>query len=265
MAENNIDTEQLRIFAKNLNYYISQSGKQQKEIAEALKFAPTTFNTWCMGKVMPKMGRIQAIADYFGILKSDLLEDKKKPNGKPLLSSQDEELLRDFHSLDPQGQETVRYILDNEKKRCKKACELDSKIKELETALSEKPIPKRIFAYYGKIAAAGTSYGFDDILSGTIEAPAADENRNADYTIGISGDSMEPTFYDGDIVYVKRATHLDMGDIGIFQKDNGIYIKEVGHGELISHNKKYSPMRSDEGFQCMGKVIGKVEEYKKLS
>lgn len=69
------EEEQRRIFAKKLNHYIYQSGKSQKEVARALGFSPTTFNTWCVGKIMPKMGKVQAIADYFGILKSDLLDD----------------------------------------------------------------------------------------------------------------------------------------------------------------------------------------------
>lgn len=72
------DCLQRKIFAKNLNFYISKSGKQQNEVAKDLGFPPTTFNTWCMGKVMPKMGKVQAIADYFDIFKSDLLEDKEK-------------------------------------------------------------------------------------------------------------------------------------------------------------------------------------------
>lgn len=69
------EEEQRRIFAKNLNHYIYLNGKQQKEVAKDLGFSPTTFNTWCMGKIMPKMGKVQAIADYFGILKSDLIND----------------------------------------------------------------------------------------------------------------------------------------------------------------------------------------------
>lgn len=72
------DYLQRKIFAKNLNFYISKSGKQQNEVAKDLGFPPTTFNTWCMGKVMPKMGKVQAIADYFDIVKSDLLESKEK-------------------------------------------------------------------------------------------------------------------------------------------------------------------------------------------
>lgn len=74
------EDEQLRIFSKKLNFYIQQSGKQQKEISDALGFPATTFNTWCKGKVMPKMGKVQALADYFGVLKSDLLEEKDFPD-----------------------------------------------------------------------------------------------------------------------------------------------------------------------------------------
>ena len=76
------DEEQMRIFSKNINYFIAQSGKTQKEIAKALGYNATTFNTWCVGKVLPRAGRVQKIADYFGISKSDLLDDKAYLTGK---------------------------------------------------------------------------------------------------------------------------------------------------------------------------------------
>ena len=76
------EEEQRRIFSKNLNYYMSNSGKQQKEIAVDLGISPTTFNTWCVGKIMPRMGKVQAIADYFNIGKSDLIDDKSNLIGK---------------------------------------------------------------------------------------------------------------------------------------------------------------------------------------
>lgn len=76
------DEEQKKIFSKNLNYYIENSGKQQKRVASDLGISPTTFNTWCVGKIMPRMGKVQAIADYFSIDKSDLTDDKSKLIGK---------------------------------------------------------------------------------------------------------------------------------------------------------------------------------------
>lgn len=70
------DEEQKRIFAKNLNKYISLSNKTQKEIADAIDVSPQTFNTWCQGIALPRMGKVQRLADYFGIGKTDLIDEK---------------------------------------------------------------------------------------------------------------------------------------------------------------------------------------------
>lgn len=71
------DDVQNKIFARNLNHYVNLSGKQQKEIAKDLGFNFKTFNGWCKGLSIPTMGKVQTLADYFKIGKSDLLEDKK--------------------------------------------------------------------------------------------------------------------------------------------------------------------------------------------
>lgn len=64
------------IFAKNLNYYIERSGKNQKEIAVELGFSTSTFNNWTMGNKYPRIDKIEMLANYFGIQKSDLIEEK---------------------------------------------------------------------------------------------------------------------------------------------------------------------------------------------
>ena len=65
--------EQRKKFAYNLKMNIARSGKSQKDVARDLGFNQTTFNTWCVGKILPSLGKIQKIADYFGIGKSELL------------------------------------------------------------------------------------------------------------------------------------------------------------------------------------------------
>lgn len=76
------EQDQKRIFSFNLNRILSESGKSQKEVADRIGVSPQTFNTWCRGIALPRMGKIQALADYFGIQKSDLLEEyKEKQNG----------------------------------------------------------------------------------------------------------------------------------------------------------------------------------------
>ncbi len=72
------DNKQKNIFTKKLNTYIEMSGKTQLEIAKSIGVSPQTFNTWCKGIAIPRMGKIQALADYFHINKSDLLEEKTK-------------------------------------------------------------------------------------------------------------------------------------------------------------------------------------------
>ena len=72
------DEEQKRIFSNNLNKYISRSGKQQKEIAEAIGANASTFNMWCKGNSMPGTGKIRALADYFRIGMSDLTDLKEE-------------------------------------------------------------------------------------------------------------------------------------------------------------------------------------------
>lgn len=62
--------------AKNLSYYVRISGKSQKELSEIAGVAPSTFNDWLKAKKYPRIDKIERLADYFGILKSDLIEEK---------------------------------------------------------------------------------------------------------------------------------------------------------------------------------------------
>lgn len=70
------DDKQKRIFAKNLNYYISLNGKQQNEVAKDIGENASTFNMWCKGNSLPSVSKIQKLADYFKIMKSDLIDEK---------------------------------------------------------------------------------------------------------------------------------------------------------------------------------------------
>ena len=70
------ELEQKRIFSKNLNKLISKSDKKQVDIASDIGVSPQTFNTWVKGIAIPRMNKIQALADYFGVSKSDLVDNK---------------------------------------------------------------------------------------------------------------------------------------------------------------------------------------------
>lgn len=65
--------------AKNLKYYMEKTGKTQKELAAVAGVSEPTFSYWINGIKYPRIDKIQKLADYFGILKSDLIEEKVTP------------------------------------------------------------------------------------------------------------------------------------------------------------------------------------------
>ena len=62
-----------RVLARNLKRYMQESGKSQKEMAEVVGVSAPTFNEWINAKKYPRIDKIQIMADYFGIKKSDLI------------------------------------------------------------------------------------------------------------------------------------------------------------------------------------------------
>ena len=70
------DENYRRIFARNLNRFLKINEKNQADIAMLLNVSQAAVSTWCTGIKLPRMDKVHALAYYFGINKSDLLEDK---------------------------------------------------------------------------------------------------------------------------------------------------------------------------------------------
>ena len=64
-----------RIFANNLYYYMQIKSKTQNDIVRDLGITASTVSDWVLGKKYPRIDKMQKLADYFGILKSDLTEE----------------------------------------------------------------------------------------------------------------------------------------------------------------------------------------------
>ena len=172
-------------------------------------------------------------------------------------------LIEKYRSLDSFGQETVSYILDRESARMEQLQQKDTQIKEQSCRIigleTEKPTLLHMYTYLHKIACAGKGFYFEDIPVDTMAAPYVD---GADFIISVNGDSMEPTYHDGDLVYVQKSQIVNIGDIGIFILNGECYIKEAGEKGLISHNPKYDLIPGNENIICIGRVLERVpEEY----
>ena len=94
-------------FSKNLGYYLSICGREQKEIAEEIGVPTSTFNDWVKGKKYPRIDKIEKLANYFKIKKSDLIEDKKSTPEEQKLTEGEELLLNLFRQIPEDQQQLV--------------------------------------------------------------------------------------------------------------------------------------------------------------
>ncbi len=69
------EDEYKKIFSKNLNYFMSLNNKTQIDIINDLGFNKSAVSTWCNGTRLPRMDKVDALAKYFGINRSDLIEN----------------------------------------------------------------------------------------------------------------------------------------------------------------------------------------------
>lgn len=81
------EDRQRQIFSNNLRRLIDASGKTQKDVADAIGVSQQIMNVWARGKAIPRMGKIQRLADYFGIEKSDLIDEKPEGPSIPSYSN----------------------------------------------------------------------------------------------------------------------------------------------------------------------------------
>lgn len=67
------------IFAYNLKRHMDEAGKTRRDICNALGISYFTVSSWVNGTKYPRMDKVELLAQYFGISKSDLIEEKLTP------------------------------------------------------------------------------------------------------------------------------------------------------------------------------------------
>ena len=122
-------------------------------------------------------------------------------------------------------------------------------------------VPLRSLPLYHISVSAGTGQFLDsdhyDLVEVGDEVP-----MNANFGVRVAGDSMEPRFIDGQVVWVHQQQTIRSGEIGIFLYDGNAYCKkfsnEDGTVRLISLNPRYAPVEiaPDRELRVFGRVVG---------
>lgn len=97
------------IFAKNLKYYMELNNKDRNDIARDLDLPYTTITSWCNAEFYPRIDKIEKLAIYFGIEKSDLIEEKKENSVED--DTEIKTLARGLAKLSPEKKDLVKKLI----------------------------------------------------------------------------------------------------------------------------------------------------------
>lgn len=234
----------------------------QKELCANLKVSEVSIRNWETGVKTPSMLAIIAMSKIFNVTTDYLLGVSVEPEKDNLLLNQQEKtLLSNYRILDSYGRKAVDTLCVLEKSRVI----TQSKPKPKSEHISLESKPSRYIPRYTTPSAAGYSVPLD---GDDFEMILVDDNvpTNADFAVGIQGNSMYPYIKDGDTVYVKKDCELSIGDVGIFCVDGAMYCKQyyvddnrnltlVSANPRLKHTNVYVGADSDAAVRCYGKVL----------
>lgn len=252
------DKEDMKVFSANLNSILSDRNCKQAELSRATGIPPSTLTGYVKGTSLPIPGNVQKIADFFGVPKSTL--DPRFVTANPVVYSivgesntpnySTSSIQTIYDELRPPRQAKV---LNYAERQLKEQNEEETKVNEVSEA-----IQLYSYDYYDHPASAGTGQYLNDVRVERIELPV---DIDADFVIPIKGDSMEPDYHDGDLVFIQTSVDLNDGVIGVFNYNGDAYIKQLvidkEQAYLHSLNPAYKdmPITPDTDFRIIGEIV----------
>lgn len=231
--------------ADNLKQARTRKGLKQEELAKLVGKSKNVISNWERGDNKPDADTLFELCDILNVDANYLLGWEDNQNLS--LSIQEQDHIKKYRSLDSLDKKAIDILLDTLSKR---QSEQPAEFIQLESPM--------LLPYYGRIVSAGTGqFVFDDIPPEMIEVENNHINMQAEFAVGVNGDSMEPTYKDGDVLLIKKQPSVNVGEIGIFMIDGEAFVKEFAGEFLKSHNDKYEDILVTDQTICLGKVVGK--------
>ena len=234
--------------AKNILFYRTQKGLTKRHVAEQLGVSPPAVTNWEKGSNSIDIETLFNLCTLLGISINQIYgieEESISPDNRRLLDL--------YNMLDAHGKEVVDTNLNLEYKRI----ETIRAPKEQEKESNIIKFPKREAPLYDIRVSAGTGQ-FLDSSSYTMIIMEEDEPPETSFLVTVTGDSMEPTYYSGDTLYIKQQPEIKVGEIGLFMINGNVFVKELAEEGLKSHNPKYPEIyfHDTDAIHCYGKVLG---------
>lgn len=246
---------QIKTFRKSASF-------TQDELAKRLNTTKQTISRYEKGERKANQDMLFKLCDIFDVSIDDFFPAVSKnavesTNSLPYASD----------LLTQQITDKVVQLTTQNKKIVLRTSEelLESQKNEEETKITEvsEVIQLYSYDYYDHPASAGTGQYLNDVRVERIELPV---DVDADFVIPIKGDSMEPDYHDGDLVFIQTSVDLNNGVIGVFNYNGDAYIKQLvidkEQAYLHSLNPAYKdmPITPETDFRIIGEVVDLYRE-----
>lgn len=106
----NMNEYDKQVFANNLNRLMEQNNKKQADLRKLLNVSKSTVSSWCNAQKIPRMDKIETLAIYFNVKKSDLIEDK---NNKPTNNDRLNEFIELCSHLSDDELDIIETLIDS--------------------------------------------------------------------------------------------------------------------------------------------------------
>ena len=221
------------------------AGFTQDELAKRLNTTKQTISRYEKGDRKANQDMLFELCDILGVSIDDFFPSQNDS------SSNTPQIQTIYDKLTPPRQNKV--LTYAEKQLNEQRNEEETKINEVSEA-----IQLYSYDYYDHPASAGTGQYLNDVRVEQIELPV---DIDADFVIPIKGDSMEPDYHDGDLVFIQTSVDLNDGVIGVFNYNGDAYIKQLvidkDQAYLHSLNPAYKdmPITPETDFRIIGEVV----------
>lgn len=224
-------------------------GLTQSQLGDLIGVAKTTVSGYEKNRE-PTAAQLGLLADILDVDVTFLLQDEIRTHQQNHPSLEEMEKIKKYRVLDIHGKRAVDSVLEVEYDRMTHVVEQEQKgaityINCYDLAVSAGP---------------GEPWADDAGYKTRVEIPTEQVPENAHYCVRVNGNSMEPTYKDGDILFVQQDEMVRPGEIGIFYLNGEGYVKRLGHNCLESLNPQYNPipLREYDDIRCQGRVLGRL-------
>lgn len=234
-------------FGSRLREKREELGLKQSELGKLLGVTGSAIGNYENEISSPKADILYRV---FDVLKCDanyLFQDEMTELQNDDFTPSEVKHIKKYRALDERGKSNVDVLLENEYRHA-------MNYKTSGIACKIYLVPE-----YLQPASAGAGEWNDDDLTENLEL-LREPPKGTSYVVRVHGDSMKPTFRDGDRLFVRAQDTLEQGEIGIFNIDGEMFVKELRGKHLMSHNPAYEPIRLTESTRCQGKVLGVCDD-----